>query len=409
MTTTTVAARLEIRAWPGVTGRLLGADPYAVESATDYLESGGYRDAPDLPGRLAASGLRGRGGAGFPVARKLSAVLEAAGLRVVVANGEEGEPGSVKDRYLMLHRPHLVLDGLRLVAQEIVASRAIVYVSDAEVERTMARAAAEAEMLWDVPVEVFRVPHTYVAGEETALVRAVDGGPALPTAKPPRPFEKGVGGAPTLVQNVETLAHIALLARDRSAGDTFLCTLTGAGTAPALVEVPYGVPLAELVPSDLRGVLAGGMFGGLLADPWSLPLEPEAFRAAGSGLGCGSFALLGPDDCPVDAAADAVSYLAAESSRQCGVCINATAGMAEVLGGLRVGTTTPDDIARMEGWTRKVPGRGACVLVDAAARTAGSLLREFPDEVVAHLARPCPRCAALGALPRHTRNYLEIP
>jgi len=146
----------------------------------------------------------------------------------------------------------------------------------------------------------------------------------------------------------------------------------------------------------------------LLADPWHLPLEHDAFRAAGSSLGCGSFALLGPDDCPVDAAADAVTYLAAESARQCGVCINATAGMAGVLGSLRVGASSADDLARMDGWTQKVPGRGACALVDAAARMAGSLLREFPDEVAAHLARPCPRCAALGALPRHTRNHLEM-
>ena len=110
----------------------------------------------------------------------------------------------------------------------------------------------------------------------------------------------------------------------------------------------------------------------------------------------------------MDAAADAVAYLAEESARQCGVCINATAGMRGVLGGLRTGATAADDVARMEGWTQKVPGRGACALVDAAARMAASLLREFPAEVESHLAAPCPRCAALGALPRHTRNHLEM-
>ena len=410
MTTTCIdlRTRLDIRAWPGVSGRLLTADPYDVETASEYVESGGYRDPADLLALLEASDLRGRGGAGFPVARKLRAVLERPGPRVVVANGEEGEPASVKDRYLMLHRPHLVLDGLRLMARETAAGRAIAYVSDAAVEATLLRALDETQVLWDVPVEVVRVPHTYVAGEESALVRAIDGGPALPTAKPPRPFEKGVGGAPTLVQNVETLAHIALLARDPGVGDTFLATLTGGEIAPSLVEVPFGTPLGELVPAGLRGVTAGGLFGGLLADPWLLPLDHDAFRAAGSGLGCGSFVLLGADDCPVDAAADAVTYLAAESARQCGVCINATAGMAGVLAGLRLGATTSDDVARMAGWTQKVPGRGACALVDAAARMAASLLREFPDEVAAHLVHPCPRCAALGALPRHTRNHLEM-
>jgi NADH:ubiquinone oxidoreductase subunit F (NADH-binding) len=331
----------------------------------------------------------------------------------VVANGEEGEPGSVKDRYLLVHRPHLVLDGLRLMAHASGADRAIVYVSDAACEASVRTALDDGEALWPVAAEVFRVEHTYVAGEETALVQAIDGGPALPTAKPPRAFEAGVGDSPTLVQNVETLAHVALLASDGSAGDTFLATVSQRGQQPALVEVPLGVRLGELVEwlgadlSALRGAIAGGLFGGLLADPWSLPLTHEALRAAGSALGCGSFALVGEDDCPVDAAADAVAFLAAESSRQCGVCVNATAGMAEVLTALRVGTVEPHQLAKMAGWTEKVPGRGACALVDAAARMAASLLREYPAVVDSHVAQPCPRCADLGPTPRHTRHHID--
>ena len=405
---TTTLTRVDIRPHDGVTGMLLRTDPYAVESAAEYVDAGGYRDVPDLLDRIDAADLRGRGGAHFPVRRKVAAVLDRPGPRVVVANGEEGEPASVKDRYLMLRRPHLVLDGLRLMTRVVDAQRAVVYVSDEAVERTLLAAIERTEAFWDVPVDVFRVAHSYVAGEESALVRAIDGGPALPTAKPPRPFEEGVAGAPTLVQNVETLAHVALIARDGRAGTTFLATLTGAGIDPTLVEVPIGLPLRELVPDGLGGVLAGGLFGGLLADPWHLTLDDEAFRAAGSGLGCGAFVLLGEDDCPVDTAADAVAFLEAESARQCGVCINATGGMRGVLGGLREGTTTADDLARMEGWTQKVPGRGACALVDAAARVAASLLREYPDEVAAHLDSPCSRCAALGPLPRYTRNHLEI-
>jgi NADH:ubiquinone oxidoreductase subunit F (NADH-binding) len=406
---TTTLTRIRVEAWPGVRGGLLTDTPYDAESGAAYVESGGYRDVTDLPERLAASGLRGRGGAAFPVARKLTAVRERPGPRVVVANGEEGEPASVKDRYLLLHRPHLVLDGLRLMARAAAAERAYVYVSEPAVESSVAAALDEGAAFWDIPVSVFRVEHTYVAGEESALVRAIDGGPALPTAKPPRAFESGVGGAPTLVQNVETLAHVALLAK-RGAGDTFLATLTGAGRDPALLELPFGVRLGEVVGavSDLRGAMAGGLFGGLLASPWSTPLTYDAFRAIGSGLGCGSFGLLGRDHCPVDAAADAVAYLAAESARQCGVCINATAGMRAVLGGLRAGTTTADDVARMAGWTQRVPGRGACALIDAAARMAASLLHQFPAEVDAHLAGPCSECADLGPLPRNTRNHLEM-
>jgi NADH:ubiquinone oxidoreductase subunit F (NADH-binding) len=400
--------------WPEVGARVISSSPYDVERLATYLERGGYRDVADLPARLEGAGLAGRGGAGFPVARKLAAVIERPGPRVVVANGEEGEPGSVKDRYLLTHRPHLVLDGLRLTALEAGADRAIVYVSDDACEASVRGALDEAAAMWQVRVEVFRVEHTYVAGEESALVRAIDGGPALPTAKPPRAFEAGVGGAPTLVHNVETLAHVALLASDASAGDTFLATISLRGQEPMLVEVPLGVPLGDLVecygtdPGALRGAMAGGLFGGLLAEPWTLPLTHAAFREAGSGLGCGSFALVGADDCPVDTAADAVGFLAAESARQCGVCINATAGMATVLQGLRTGETDADQVAKMAGWTEKVPGRGACALVDAAARMAGSLLREYPTEVDDHLARPCPRCAALGPTPRYTRHHVSM-
>jgi NADH:ubiquinone oxidoreductase subunit F (NADH-binding) len=405
VTALATSARVRIAAWPGVHGRLLTASPHDVEPLQKYLDSRRTSDPAELRERLEAAGLVGRGGAGFPVARKLTAVAERPGPRVVVANGEEGEPGSVKDRYLLHHRPHLVLDGLRLLAVAADAARAVVYVADDRSEASVRAALDEGAAMWAVPVEVFPVEHSYVAGEESALVRAVNGGPALPTAKPPRVFEAGVGGAPTLVQNVETLAHVALLAADRSAGDTFLTTVSMQGQEPGLLEVPRGVRLGALVewygadPAALRGLMAGGLFGGLLADAWSQPL---------TGRGCGSFALIGPDDCPVDTAADAVAFLATESAKQCGVCINATAGMADVLAALRTGSADHDQLTTMAGWTEKVPGRGACALVDAAARLAASLLREFPADVDAHLAHPCPRCAALGPTPRMTRHHVTI-
>ncbi len=134
---TTTLTRVDIRPHDGVTGMLLRTDPYAVESAAEYVDAGGYRDVPDLLDRIDAADLRGRGGAHFPVRRKVAAVLDRPGPRVVVANGEEGEPASVKDRYLMLHRPHLVLDGLRLMTRVVDAQRAVVYVSDEAVERTL--------------------------------------------------------------------------------------------------------------------------------------------------------------------------------------------------------------------------------------------------------------------------------
>lgn len=230
-------------------GSVLGAAPHVTESADAYRATGGYADAtgPDeLLHRLAASGLRGRGGAGFPAAVKLRAVRERGGVPVVVANGEEGEPGSVKDRWLLRARPHLVLDGLVRAASVTGAVRGYVYLSDPEAGARVRRALAEREP--HLPIEVVETAHTYVAGEESAVVRRIDGGPALPTAKPPRPFERGVGGAPTLVSNVETLARIALIAarpdlRDRIARAT-LVTLSGGRGRPCSPKSRTASPCA---------------------------------------------------------------------------------------------------------------------------------------------------------------------
>lgn len=385
-------------------GTALGAAPAVAESAAAYAATGGYRDAvgPDvLLAHMSAAGLRGRGGAGFPVAVKLRTVRDAGGAPVVVANGEEGEPGSVKDRWLLRARPHLVLDGLARAAAITGAVRGFVYLSDPHAGARVRQALAERPPR--VPVEVIETGHAYVAGEETAVVRRINGGPALPTAKPPRPFEQGVGDEPTLVSNVETLARIALIAarpdlRSRIARSTLL-TLSGARGTPLLTEVPYGSKLAALAAAqgtpDATGALMGGLFGGLIgAESLGLPLDPGALTAAGTALGCGAIRFLAPDECPVALAADALDHLAAESSRQCGVCVSGTAAISDTLRRLTAGTAGPDSLERLLRWSSGLPGRGACGLLDAAAGTAGSLLRAFPESVRAHLGAPCPACAA---------------
>ncbi|MFD9516527.1 NADH-ubiquinone oxidoreductase-F iron-sulfur binding region domain-containing protein [Streptomyces sp. NPDC059979] len=396
-----------------------GAAPHLVESAEAYRATGGYADTTrpdDLLHHLAASGLRGRGGAGFPVAVKLRAVRDRGGAPVVVANGEEGEPGSVKDRWLLRARPHLVLDGLVRAAAVTGAVRGYVYLSDPVAGDRIRRALAERPP--QLPVEVVETAHTYVAGEESAVVRRIDGGPALPTAKPPRPFERGVGGAPTLVSNVETLARIALTAahpdlRQRIARST-LVTLSGGSAAPVLTEVPYGVPLrtlaAVLGAPDAAGALMGGLFGGLVdARALDLPLDPDALAAAGTALGCGAIRFLAAGSCPVTAAADAVGHLAAESARQCGVCVSGTTAVRDAVHALAAGTAGPDVPAHLERWSRGLPGRGACGLLDAAAGTAGSLLRTFPELVRSHLGGPCPACAAAPRAEGSGRLAVAVP
>ncbi|UUY51348.1 Fe-S-binding domain-containing protein [Streptomyces yangpuensis] len=421
MTTTTI--RLPAAQPPGT---VLGTAPDSAESADAYRTAGGYAGSTgpgELLAHLAASGLRGRGGAGFPAAVKLRSVRDRGnhgehgghGLRpVVVANGEEGEPGSVKDRWLLRARPHLVLDGLTRAAEVTGAVRGFVYLSDPVAGESVRRALAEHPP--PLPVEVVETGHTYVAGEETAVVRRIDGGPALPAAKPPRPFERGVGGAPTLICNVETLARIALTAtrpdlRHDIARGT-LVTLSGGPAAGAvLTEVPYGIPLRSLASRHgihgAAGALMGGLFGGLVgAGALDLPLEPVELTAAGTALGCGAIRFLTPGTCPVATAADAAAHLAAESARQCGVCVSGTAAIGDALCALAGATASPDTADRLDRWSRGLPGRGACGLLDAAAGIAGSLLRAFPRQVRFHLAAPCPVCAA--DVPGEGRRRLTV-
>lgn len=421
MTTADIA--ISTVAWPGYPPRLLAE---GREDLAAYRERGGYRllgDADELLAEVDASGLLGRGGAAFPLAVKLRAVRTngRSGAPVVVANGEEGEPASLKDRWLLRNRPHLVLDGLRLAAALVGAASAYVFVSDADSARSVEAALGEIPTR-DVSIEVFPVQPGYVAGEETAAVQAINGGPAKPTDKPPRPFESGVDGRPTLVSNVETLANLAYIhghgaAVFRSQGTTkspgtFLATITGGGAGAVLYEIPHGLPFAELLarhgvsPAKVRGVLMGGYFAGLVnRRVLDTTLDHETIRDIGSGLGCGAISLI-TDECPVAVAAAVAAYFDRENAGQCGSCFNGTAAMAAAAGALRDGVATTEDLDRLTRWSTVLRGRGACGTLDAACNVATTLLEEFPDEVGRHLDGTCPDCSR-GAY-RAERPYEAI-
>lgn len=403
---------VDIGVYPGIEPRLLTTT--RRESGEDYLRAGGYRPVTDpsaLYRQVERSRLRGHGGAAFPVARKIATVRDAGVSPVVLANGEEGEPASIKDRWLMRHRPHLVLDGVRLAAALVGAQEAVVYVSDPLSADSIEAALAEypAEGWVEFVITVHRVESSYVAGEESAAVRSINGGPALPTEKPPRPFERGVRDRPTLVSNVETLANLPLIQRiggeafaavgtEDSAG-TFLMTLSVAGRV-GLYELPFGITLRDVVswtggrPECTTAVLVGGYFAGL-AGPGlqDVPLEYGAFAAAGTGLGCGAMVLLDEGTCPVYVAADVLDYFGEHNAGQCGSCFNGTVAMAAVVAALTIGTAQAADVDRLRRWSIDLRGRGACGTLDGATNVAASLLREFPDEVDAHLTGACQRCA----------------
>jgi NADH:ubiquinone oxidoreductase subunit F (NADH-binding) len=248
----------------------------------------------------------------------------------------------------------------------------------------------------------------YIAGEETAAVRALNGGPVKPTDKPPRPFEVGVDGQPTLVSNVETLANLPYIQQhgssafreqgtSRSPG-TLLVTITGADRPPGLYEVPHGLPITELlalhgISNDrVRGALMGGYFAGLLnRDVLDATVDHETFQRLGSGLGCGAISVI-TDDCPVAVAASVLAYFDRENAGQCGSCFNGTAAMAAVAGALRDGVATDEDLTRLRRWSVMLRGRGACATLDAATNIAASLLDQFPHPVQNHLDNACQTC-----------------
>ncbi|HUB56652.1 MAG TPA: NADH-ubiquinone oxidoreductase-F iron-sulfur binding region domain-containing protein [Mycobacterium sp.] len=414
---TTQAGQITVATAPGCPPRLLGEQPRTREDLAAYRGRGGYRPltgADELLSEVESSGLVGRGGAAFPLAVKLRTVRDngrrAAGT-VVVANGEEGEPASIKDRWLLRNRPHLTLDGLRLAAAIVAAEHAYVYVSDAESARSVEAALAElGSELHGITVDLVTVQPGYVAGEETAAVQAINGGPAKPTDKPPRPFEAGVGERPTLVSNVETLANLPFLQTDGSAAfrsqgtpassGTFLATITGAGRPPVLYELPHGLPFTELLalhgvsPDRVRGALMGGYFAGLLdRRVLETSLDHETMRSFGSGLGCGAVSVI-TDDCPVAVAASVLAYFDRENAGQCGSCFNGTAAMAAAAGALRDGAATAEDVDRLRRWSVVLRGRGACATLDAATNIAASLLAQFPDEVARHLKAACQDCGS---------------
>jgi NADH:ubiquinone oxidoreductase subunit F (NADH-binding) len=351
----------------------------------------------DVVDLVARAGLTGRGGAAFPTARKLTAVRDGRGRPVVVANGAEGEPPSAKDKTLLGYVPHLVLDGAVLAAHAVGAREAIVAVNPA-VHPHVQRAVAERRDR-KVSLRVVAVPDRFVAGEETALVQYLNGGPALPTFTPPRPYERGVGGAPTLVQNVETLAHIALIARFgaswfRSAGTaaepgTTLVTLSGAVRAPGVYEIPLGRPLAALVAdaggaaSELQAFLVGGFFGTWIAANANAALADDDLSRHGGALGARAVIALPASMCGVAETARIARYLAAESAGQCGPCVHGLAAVADGLDALvhRERRVDHGAIRRRLGI---IAGRGACSHPDGAVRLVASAYRVFGREVERH-------------------------
>ena len=369
---------------------------------------------------MAAAGLTGRGGAAFPVHRKMAAVADAGGSPVVVANGAEGEPASRKDTSLLWYAPQLVLDGLQLAAEAVGASQAYLYLhrgSGAQLAAVLGRALSErsAARLDQVAVEIVDAPPRFLAGQESALVNRIGGRPALPAYTPPRVFERGVAGAPTLVQNVETLAHLALIARYGprwfraiGTGDepgSMLCTIQQADGRTGVVEAALGTSLRSLLGLDDRAqaVLIGGYHGSWLpaAQAERLTLDNAALRPSGAALGAGVLAVLPAGRCGLAESARVARYLALESAGQCGPCLNGLPRIAAAVAELAGPRPDRRVRAQVERWAGLVTGRGACHHPDGTVRFVRSTLAVFAAELHLH---ELGRCSATAREP-----FLPVP
>ena len=419
--------------------RLAGPTP---DSLTDHRRRHGSRpsavgpDGDRLIDTLDLIQLSGRGGAHFPAAVKWRAARAAGGGGTVVANGAEGEPASAKDVALLQHRPHLVLDGLACAAEATGALRSVVWLHAGATgtHRALTRALAERRGagLREPHVELVAGPDAYLSGESSAIVRALSGGPALPAFRRAPAATSGIGGRPTLVHNVETLARVALASRSALDGyrDTTLITVVsggrrtvlevdpattvaralalaggapgggvvvgttpdggphrlGSGRLHAVHDEGFGVVPLGPVP---QAVLLGGYGGGWLrwSDAADLPLEHRALRAAGSGLGAGIVAPLPEDVCGLRQTALVVDYLARSGARQCGPCVFGLRDVADLMLELAGGRAGRGDLSRLHRFTGEIDGRGGCHHPDGVVRLVRTALAAFADDVEQHVRR----------------------
>ncbi|MCH2471514.1 MAG: NAD(P)H-dependent oxidoreductase subunit E [Gemmatimonadetes bacterium] len=403
-------------------------DP-ARKTLEGYRATGGYvaleravraMTPEELISVIDDSGLAGRGGAGFPTGRKLRAVLDAeGGPKTVVCNADEGEPGCFKDRALMDHDPHALLEGMALACVATGADRAFIYLryEYPETDAGLAVAIAETEaagILGDdafgsgrrIKIYLRRGAGAYICGEETSLLNSLEGAHPFPRNRPPYPVTHGYEGTPTAVNNVETLSSLPPIVangaewyRDLGMGEhagTKVISLSGDVNRPGNYEVPLGLPLSELIEQWAGGIRNGyaiqavtmaGLSGGFLAgDDLDVTLDEASIRSKGSFLGAGGIMVFDETRHMIEVAHSAMEFFAEESCGKCFPCRIGTQRLTERL----AGDAGPADFTK---WLDEVADlnltmkeTSACGLGQAAPLITESLVRYFPEVVRAHVA-----------------------
>ncbi|MBS1857705.1 MAG: SLBB domain-containing protein [Acidobacteria bacterium] len=399
----------------------------------DYLARDGYRalrtcrekmTPHEVIAAISDSGLRGRGGAGFPAGRKWALARSQPGeTKYVICNGDEGDPGAFMDRAVLESDPHRVLEGLAIAAYAVGASQGFLYIR-AEYPlavrhvRAAISAATDRGLLGDLKLEVREGAGAFVCGEETALIQSLEGGRGMPRLRPPYPVERGFRDCPTVINNVETLACVPWILRHGPAAFAALGTATSKGTKVfalagkvnrgGLIEVPMGMTIREAVEQigggipngrAFKAVQLGGPSGGCI--PASLadtPIDYDALAQTGAIMGSGGLVVLDDRDCMVDIARFFLRFTQAESCGKCTFCRIGTKRMLEILDRLCEGEGRAGDLEKLEELADFVSRGSLCGLGQTAPNPVLTTLRYFREEYEAHLReRRCPagRCAAL--------------
>jgi len=416
-------------------------DPERIE---DYLAVGGYEalnkavtssSPQEVVGEVTRSGLRGRGGAGFPTGVKWGLVARAeADQKYVICNGDEGDPGAYMDRAVMEGDPHRVLEGMAIAAYAVGASQGFIYVRGEYpvAIRRLQRAIRQAERQGVLGGRIFETPFqfrvdirigggAFVCGEETALIASIEGGRGLPHPRPPYPAQAGLWAKPTLINNVETFASIAPIVMhggawyaqhgtEKSRG-TKVFALAGKVNNTGLIEVPLGITVRDVVEQIGGGIVGGRPFkamqtggpsGGCVpASMLDLPMDYESLQQAGSIVGSGGLLVMDDTACMVDVARFYMDFCMHES---CGKCIPCRAGTAEavrILERITAGGGTHGDLERLEALCPYMQEASLCGLGQTAPNPVVSTLRYFRDEYLTHIdARQCPAgVCTMSALP----------
>ncbi len=365
----------------------------------------------DIVGAVDESELRGRGGAGFPVARKWAMIhRRTEGQVYLIVNADESEPGTFKDRAIMENDPHLVIEGMLIAARAIGARVAYVYFRGeyarplAVFSRALEEARSEGIVGEGAPLEdvvVYRGAGSYVCGEETAMIRSIEGHRGLPSAKPPYPVERGLFGSPTVVGNVETLATLPYIVREgpkafrrlgteKSRG-TKLISVSGAVTNPGVYEVEMGTPLASFLKDEagglahgrpLKAVMPGGISMAVLtaSEALACTIDYESFAEAGSALGSGGMIVMDESTSMVGALASIARFFANESCGKCTPCREGTGWLRRVLERMESGSGRPSDPGLIADLASGMADTSLCPLAGSLATSVLSFVAKFRGE-----------------------------